>query len=216
MPLLSEKDISYIKDTFDKRLVSDVELTLFIDKEDECDYCQKTAELLRELSAISPKLRLEVGNISSDKARARSLGIDKAPGLLVSTKEKKMHVCYFGIPAGYQFSALLDDIIDISNGKTRLALSTVEKLKEVKKPVEISVFVSISEELCAGAVRIAHQFAMENEKIWAGMIDAEKFTELAIHNAVTKVPKVVINGIVNFEEPLPESEFLEYVMSVAE
>lgn len=216
MPLLSEKDITYIKDTFGKKLISDVELTLFIDKEDECDYCQKTAQLMRELSAISPKIKLEIGNIAGERAKARSLGIDKAPGLLISTKEKKMHVCYFGIPAGYQFSALLDDIIDISNGKTRLALSTVEKLKKVKKPIEISVFVSISEELCAGAVRIAHQFAMENENIWAGMVDAEKFTELAIHNSVTKVPKVVINGIVNFEEPLPESEFLEYVLSVVE
>ncbi|MDE1847317.1 MAG: thioredoxin family protein, partial [Candidatus Micrarchaeota archaeon] len=67
--------------------------------------------------------------------------------------------------------------------------------------------------LCAGAVRIAHQFAMENPMVWASMIDAEQFTELAIHNNVTRVPKTIINGIVNFDEPLAEGEFLEYVLS---
>ena len=201
--------------TFGKNLKGEVNLTLFIDSDDDCEYCKKTAQLLKELSGISEKLKLDVNNIVKEKEKARKLGIDKSPGLLLSSNGKKMKLYYFGIPAGYQFAALLDDIIDLSNNRTRLAETTKIRLREIKNPIEISVFVSISDELCPGAVRIAHQFAMENDKIWASMIDAEQFTELAIHNTVTKVPKVVINGIVTFEEPLSEKEFLEYVLSVS-
>ncbi|MDE1855702.1 MAG: thioredoxin family protein [Candidatus Micrarchaeota archaeon] len=213
MGLLSDKDIAYIKDRF-KGLDEQVNLALFVDQ-DGSEYIEKTVQLLKELAAASGKLTLEVADITKEKERAKKLGIARSPGLLITTKSNEAHVCYFGIPAGYQFAALIDDIIDLSSGRTRLSPITIAKLQQIAKPVEITVFVSPSEELCAGAVRIAHQFAMENKNIWASMVDAEQFTELAIHNTVTRVPKVVINGIISFDEPLPENEFLEYVMSAA-
>ncbi|MDE1825311.1 MAG: thioredoxin family protein [Candidatus Micrarchaeota archaeon] len=213
MALLSEKDIKYVSGIFSKKLFGEVELTLFVDPEGQCEYCERTVELLRELAAVDKKLKLEVNDITKERQKAKAAGINKAPGLTISSKNREMHLLYFGIPAGYQFAALLDDIVDVSNVKTRLAATTVAQISGIKKPVEISVFVTMDEQLCAGAVRIAHQFAIENPKIWASMIDAEEFTELAIHSNVTKVPKVVINGMINFEEPLPENEFLDYVMS---
>ncbi|MGI0141380.1 MAG: protein disulfide oxidoreductase [Candidatus Micrarchaeales archaeon] len=213
MALLSEKDIAYITGRFAKELKDDVYFTLFIDKEDECDYCKKTAELLREVAALDSKLKLEVYNAQSDKEKAKSLGIDKFPGLLIQGKKKNTHLFYFGIPAGYQFAALLDDIVDLSNDRTRLAPTTIAALQKVEKPIEVTVFVSITDDLCPGAVRIAHQFAIESDKIWASMIDAEQFTELAIHNTVTRVPKIIVNGLLSVDEPLNEGEFLEHVLS---
>ena len=216
MALLSEKDIKYVSELFSKNLAREVHLALFTDPEGQCEYCERTVELLRELAAVDKRLILEVKDITKERENARRLGINKAPGLAISARDREVHLLYFGIPAGYQFAALLDDIVDVSNGKTRLAPTTVAQLSKIGKIVEISVFVTMDEQLCAGAVRIAHQFAIENPKVWASMIDAEEFTELAIHSNVTKVPKVVINGMINFEEPLPENEFLDYVMSAAE
>lgn len=214
MPLLSDRDIAYVSKSFEK-LRDEVNVKLFVDSE-EGEYNKKTIELLREFCAISPKLNLEVGNLAKDKERAQSFGIDKSPGILVAGKEMKEHIYYFGIPAGYQFAALIDDIVDVSTGRTRLSPATIASLQRIEKPVEISVFVSISEQLCAGAVRIAHQFAMENDKIWASMIDAEQFTELAIHNTVTRVPKIIVNGLLSVDEPLNEEDFLEHVLSATE
>lgn len=214
MPLLSDTDISYIKTNFETNLKDDVEFTLFIDPDNSCEYCNKTAELLKEVCAVNPKLKLEVNDIVIEKERAKSLGIDKAPGLLIQGKNKNTHLFYFGIPAGKQFVALLGDIVDLSNGRTRLMPETIAALQKVEKPIEVSVFVSITDDLCPGAVRIAHQFAMESDQIWASMIDAEQFTELAIHNTVTRVPKIIVNGLLSVDEPLNEAEFLEHVLSV--
>lgn len=214
MPLLSEKDLAYIKPNFESNLKDEVYFTLFIDPDDSCDYCNKTHDLLKEVCALDSRLKLEVNDIVIEKERARELGIDKAPGLLIQGKDKKEHLFYFGIPAGKQFVALLGDIVDLSNNRTRLMPETIAALQKVEKPIEVSVFVNITDDLCPGAVRIAHQFAIESDKIWASMIDAEQFTELAIHNTVTRVPKIIVNGLLSVDEPLNEAEFLEHVLSV--
>jgi alkyl hydroperoxide reductase subunit AhpF len=66
---------------------------------------------------------------------------------------------------------------------------------------------------CPRAVRTAHQFAMENDKIKSAMIEAMEFYDLANQYSVMAVPKIVINDDVSFEGALPEENFLEYVLS---
>ena len=49
---------------------------------------------------------------------------------------------YFGIPAGYEFSTLVEDLIDVSKGQTNLSEKTREVLSQVDQDVHIQVFVT--------------------------------------------------------------------------
>jgi len=51
-------------------------------------------------------------------------------------------VRYFGIPAGYEFSTLVEDLIDVSKGTTRLSEKTREILATVDQDLHIQVFVT--------------------------------------------------------------------------
>jgi len=63
------------------------------------------------------------------------------------------------------------------------------------------------------AVRLAHQFAFESEKVVGKMVEATEFPEWANKFNVYGVPKTVINDVDNYslEGAAPEAMLLEKV-----
>src|SRR6266536_3307177 len=64
------------------------------------------------------------------------------PGVLLLQGHTKGAVRYFGIPAGYEFSTLVEDLIDVSKGTTGLSEKTREILAKVDQDLHIQVFVT--------------------------------------------------------------------------
>ncbi|HEY3368119.1 MAG TPA: hypothetical protein VGK74_23920 [Symbiobacteriaceae bacterium] len=148
MAILQQKDADTIRSLFAKELRDPVKLAFFTQGESpldapshECRFCQDERELLTELTALNSHLTLEVTDFvaSADVAQAR--GIDQIPALEL-TGHAKGRVRYIGIPAGYEFSSLIEDIVDLSKGTTRLAQATREALAKLTRPVHIQVFVT--------------------------------------------------------------------------
>ncbi|MCL5093320.1 MAG: thioredoxin family protein [Candidatus Marsarchaeota archaeon] len=215
MAYLKNDDIKAIKEMFQKDLKGDVNLMFFYDdKKEACEYCAETRELLKELASTDNRIKLVEYDINKSQKEAKFLGIDKVPALVIGGS-RIYNAFYFGIPAGYEFASLLEDIVDASKGITRLSNATKERLKDLKKPVDIKVFVTPTCPWCPKAVRIAHQFAMENKFITSSMIESSEFMQLSEKFKVMAVPKIVINNDISFEGAQPEEKFLEYVMDAA-
>jgi glutaredoxin-like protein len=209
MPLLKEKDREAVKKEFEK-LKDDVTLIVFT-QELECEYCKETRELVEELASLSDKIKFEVYNFAIDKEKALEYGIDKIPAIVVKGA-RDYGIRFYGIPAGYEFTTLVEDIIDVSNGESGLLNQTKEKIKTIDKPVHIQVFVTPTCPYCPSAVRTAHKMAMENPLIRADMVEVIEFPHLAHKYGVMGVPKVVINDKISFEGALPEPHFLQHVL----
>ncbi len=210
MGLLSEEDKKYLINEFNK-LEKEVKL-IYFSQEIECTYCRETREILNELSGLSDKIKVEEHNFVTEKDIAETYGIDKIPAIVVMS-DKDYGVRYFGIPAGYEFSSLVEDIIDVSRGTTDLSDETKKKLKTIDKPIHIQVFVTPTCPYCPSAVRTAHKLAIECDYIRGDMIESSEFPHLANKYGVYAVPKVVINENISFEGALPEKSYLEYVLS---
>ncbi len=210
MPILEEKDRVKVSEILAKGMKENIKLVVF-SQEFECDFCKETRMISEELSDISPKISVEKYDLQKDADKAREYGVERIPAVVIVGDGSK-GVRYFGIPSGYEFSGLLEDIIDVSSGKTRLSDAIVEKVKGIDKDVHIQVFVTPTCPYCPRAVRTAHQMAMINSRIKADMVESIEFPELANKYGVMAVPKIVINEKVSFEGALPESEFLDYVM----
>ena len=211
MAILRESDKQFIRELFEKELKDDVRIVVFTSN-DNCEYCQPTVEILKELASLSPKIKLEEHDYNSEKQLADSMGVDKVPAtVIVASNGAKLS--YFGIPSGYEFRSLLDDIVDVSKNTTRLPEEVRAQIRGIGDPVHIKVFVTPTCPYCPRAVRTAHQFALENPNIRADMIEALEFPELAQQYNVMAVPKVVINESTEFEGALPENVFAESVVS---
>jgi glutaredoxin-like protein len=120
---------------------------------------------------------------------------------------------FYGIPSGYEFTTLMEDIVDLSNGKTDLPAEVVNDLKKVTWPVHIQVFITPTCPYCPAAVRTAHRFALLNENIRADMIEAIEFPHLAQKYQVRGVPRSVINETLRVDGAVSESKYLEQILA---
>jgi glutaredoxin-like protein len=212
MSLLREEDRKYIKQIFEEKLADDVNI-LFFTQNLNCQYCYDTERILQELVELSNKINLKKYNFAFEQEVAREFGVDKVPAIIITDKDQNIKgIRYFGIPSGYEFGSLIEDIIMVSRKDSDLPSNIREKLKEIKKPIQIKVFVTPTCPYCPRAVRIGHKFALENQHIISDMIESIEFPELADNYMVSAVPKIIINEEISFEGAIPEEQFLEYVL----
>ncbi|MEM4416962.1 MAG: thioredoxin family protein [Nitrososphaerota archaeon] len=215
MPVLSERDREAVRSKFSRELSGTVKMIVFT-QEFECEYCALNRELAEELERLADgRIELQVYDFEKDSDKAAKWGVDKIPATILHGR-REYGIRFFGIPSGYEFATLLEDIVDVSKGVSRLSAQTKERLKTISKPVHIKVFVTPTCPYCPRAVRTAHQMALENEAVTADMIEAIEFPHLAQRYEVMAVPKVVINDTVSFEGALPEGHFLEHVFLALE
>ena len=113
--MLSDSEKDALKKKF-AALVNDVELAVFT-QELECQFCKATRELVLGLAELSPKLKVNVYDLVKNGDEAIKYNIKKIPAI-ATIGSKDYGVRYYGVPAGYEFAAFVDDIIDVSRGTT--------------------------------------------------------------------------------------------------
>lgn len=213
MAFIDDKDRNQLRGEFEK-LVQPVKLVLFVDNRN-CSYCDETRQLLEEIASLSSKITLDTYDLQSDQTQAKAFHVDKAPAIIVMNG-KDYGIRYYGIPAGYEFGSLIDDILDVSKGESRLSPKTKAALEKLEQPLHFQVFVTPTCPYCPSAVRLAHQMALESDLVRADMIEATEFPELAEKYQVMGVPRVVINDARYFEGAVPEAQFLEAALQTLE
>jgi thioredoxin family protein len=65
-------------------------------------------------------------------------------------------------------------------------------------------------------VRLAYQFAIENDNVRADAIEATEFPECTGKYRVHAVPKTVVNGSFSIDGSLPEERFLDEILKTIE
>lgn len=139
MSLIREEDKSAISDVL-KAMVNPVRLVHFT-QEINLQYGREARELLQDLAELCGKLSVEIYNLLLDTEKVAEYGIDKAPATVVRNG-KDYGIRFYGLPAGYEFSNLLDAITAVSQGDSGLEAATREKLQAISEPVHLQVFTT--------------------------------------------------------------------------
>lgn len=142
MPIIEEDDRKTIQNMFGERLESTAHIRFFSSK-DDCQYCADTLEILQELADLSDKIDLQVFDKDENPDTVGKFGVDKFPAIIfVDDNEKDTGVHFYGIPSGYEFGTLVEDIIDVANNHTELSPETIQALKQIDEDVTLSVFIT--------------------------------------------------------------------------
>ena len=139
MGLIGDDDIKEIRERL-AQMVNPVRLVHFT-QELNLEYGREAQQLLKEVAGLSDKLSLEVYNYLLDKEKVAEYRVDKVPATVIRNG-KDYGLRYFGLPAGYEFSALLDAILTVSKGDSGLKEETRQKLQQLTQPVHLQVFVT--------------------------------------------------------------------------
>ncbi|KAA0003895.1 MAG: glutaredoxin [Thermoplasmata archaeon] len=210
MELINEEDKKYIKEKFANEMEKDVRI-LYFTEHYKCRYCAETKEILETLTELADgKIKLEIYEFEKEKELVEKYRINKIPATLIFG-EKEYKIRFFGIPSGYEFSTLLEDVIDASRGRTNLKEDIKEEIRKIDSDVHIQVFVTPTCPYCPIAVHTAHQMAIENERITGDMVEVIEFPHLAQKYNVMGVPKIVINETREIVGAVPEEVILEEI-----
>jgi alkyl hydroperoxide reductase subunit AhpF len=148
MQLLRDNDREAVQQRFELELTADVSLTLYTQPDiglfvpgRECRTCGQTQQLIEEVSALSPKIDLNVVDFFKSREDAAEQGIERIPALTFDSGAKGK-ARYYGLPSGFEFAVLIESIIGASQRRSKLALETRRQLKSLKEDVHIRVFVT--------------------------------------------------------------------------
>lgn len=173
-----------------------VEIVFFSTKE-ECEYCSEIEALLQEVTQLSEKLSLRVLDLEENKVEAAEFKVDQAPVFILVKKNgaeiSDTRIRFYGMPSGHEFTSLINDLLLVSRRDSGLSSSTRQFLSELNQPVHLQVFVTPTCPYCPQAVVLAHQMALESDKVTADMIEAMEFQEWASKFNVSGVPQTTIN-----------------------
>lgn len=170
MAIIGGEDLEYLQQRFAAELKGEVRLNLYtrasyhtpeaeaqaaeVNQEDDetgevftAEASRVTAQILDELAAIAPdKIKVVQHDLESEAGQeeARQVGLDgeMLPAIVYQTENLKGQSRYFGLPSGYEFGSLVENVVDLSSGESALKETTRERLSAVKEPVQIMVFVT--------------------------------------------------------------------------
>jgi alkyl hydroperoxide reductase subunit AhpF len=86
-----------------------------------------------------------VRDFVADSALAESMGVDKIPALAVlndGTSPRDYGIRLYGIPAGFEFSTLIEDLLLVSRQQPGLSKDTQDQISTLREPVHIQVFTT--------------------------------------------------------------------------
>ena len=139
MPLLPEEVKKQVREAL-ADLKSPVKFVVFT-QTFECMYCRENRQLIEEVVGLSDKLSVEVYNLVTDAEKAKEYGVDKIPATAI-VGDQDYGIRFYGIPSGYEFSTVIEDIMMVSRGESGLSEASKAQVAGLTQPLHLQVFVT--------------------------------------------------------------------------
>ncbi|MBS3967703.1 MAG: thioredoxin family protein [Truepera sp.] len=222
MPILDDALQQQVRDAL-APLVTPVEMivytgsSLVIPGQDAPGQQEETLKLLREVAATSDKLTVIERSLVGDQ-EAAALGITLAPTTLLREAGTSRHnIRFSGLPGGYEFQTLIETLLLLGTGQSRLSHTSQQRLAAIATPVTLQSFVTPTCPYCPRAVITAFELAYHHPQIRAEGIEANEFPALSQRHRISGVPDTIISGTTT-ERVLgaqPERAFVEATLKAA-
>jgi glutaredoxin-like protein len=212
----------YLREVLGESLVDPVKidfytqkrLTMFVPGREECEYCEQAQELLEDLCRLHPALRLTVHQFGADPAADRRNGIDRVPATVMRGVLNRP-VTIYGYPIAYLFTALVQATMHLSQNRSALEPAVVKKLKRLREPVAVRMFVAPTSEYCGRMLITAFQFAVETKLVKVEAIEAQEFPRLVQYYGIQLVPFTIVNERAAFPGEVDPQTFAEQIVKAS-
>ncbi len=153
MPLLGEEDTQYLKESF-AELRTDVGVTVVTRERSRLilpgagddgggeDASAEVKQIIDEVAATSPRIKVTHVDAGADADRARELAGAYLPAIVFRGESQKGTLRYFGLPAGYEMSTLIATLMDLGSGEAMVPPEIADELAKLTQPVHVQVFVT--------------------------------------------------------------------------
>ncbi|MGZ3695616.1 MAG: alkyl hydroperoxide reductase subunit F, partial [Bdellovibrionota bacterium] len=132
---------------------------------------------------------------TSPKIIARASGNNAAvPTFWIEKNGKPLGIRFRGIPGGHEFTSLVLAILN-ADGKGKMPDAGIQaRIKNLKGPIRIKTYISLTCENCPDVVQAFHQMALIHEDFQHEMIDGAYAQDEVDAIGIQGVPSVVVDS----------------------
>ena len=209
--LLQPQDAEKLRQVFAQELIEPVHLWLF-SQALNCPTCPDAEQIARELDALSDKIVVTIKNPNLEPDAADGIDTTMLPAFVIRTEQRDPGIRYYGLPAGYEFSVLVENLRTVSRNEIVLDPALQEKVARIERPMKIRVFVTPTCPYCPQMAFLASQLALASDRVVAEVIEASEFPEVAQAYQVRAVPRTVVNDQLIIDGAIPPESFLDQLL----
>ena len=213
MPSFRADEETHVRELFDA-LERPVELLVAHGPEEtplpgarDMDFGAETERIVEGLAALSERVTFRV--------EEEPPGFERYPAIAVLPEGRDVGVRYYGLPWGYELATLVGAVLEAGKAESSLSVEALERLGTLDRDLTIDVFVTPTCPHCPPAVLHAYRAALASPRIRASAIEATEFPSLADSMDVWSVPRIVVNGVPQWDGSVPETVFLDRILAPA-
>ena len=151
-------------------------------------------DLILDISNLSDKIKTEIYKKGANITIENKINADKFPVVAFLDSEGNYSgVKFHGVPGGHELNSFVLSIYNLGSAGQPIENSTLEAIKNIDKPTNIKVAVSLACHFCPDVVVASQRIAIENQNVEAEMIDLSEFGDIKTKFKVMSVPAIIIN-----------------------
>ena len=137
--------------------------------------------------------------------------IDRIPATIIGQAGRAK---YYGIPSGYEFSTLVNSIINASKYSQSLDEDIIKTLEGIQNLIHIKVFVTPSCKFCPEIAELALSLALRFNNIQADVIEIQEYPELTNNYHISSVPVTIINDQIQLAGQISSNTLVENIVKI--
>jgi glutaredoxin-like protein len=202
-----------LRELFQEQLREPVKIDFFTQKKtalmlpgrEECQFCDDVQTLLQEIVHLDERLTLTVHDFGADTALAKRYGVERVPATVLRGVINRP-VVFFGVPLAELFNALIESLVLVSHNHSHLPPAAAKRVKHLREPVNLRLFVSLTSPQAAAMMIVATAFALKTKLVKTSIVEASEFPRLTERLGIKEVPYALLNdrySFVGMVEPEP-------------
>ena len=176
-----------------ERFENKVKVVVFKDPNNEESVNIENA--VKEIASISDKLEFSSYNAGENKELEAKVKITRTPTIAVLDKDGNFSgLKYSSLPSGHELNSFILGLYNVAGpGQKVSSEEALEKIKNINKPVNIKIGISLACTKCPKTVQATQRIATLNKNVEMEMINIFTFQDFKNRYDIMSVPAIIID-----------------------
>lgn len=176
-----------------ERFENKVKVVVFKDPNNEESVNIENA--VKEIASISDKLEFSSYNAGENKELEAKVKITRTPTIAVLDKDGNFSgLKYSSLPSGHELNSFILGLYNVAGpGQKVSSEEALEKIKNINKPVNIKIGISLACTKCPKTVQATQRIATLNKNVEMEMINIFTFQDFKNRYDIMSVPAIIVD-----------------------
>lgn len=175
-----------------KRFENNIELAVIKDSAWEKSF--EIEAMVKEIASVSDKIKFSSYEKGENIELEQKANIERFPTIIILDKKGDFSgIKYSTLPSGHELNSFILAMYNIAGPGQKISDESLNKIAQLKKPVNIKIGVTLSCNNCPETVQSVQRIAAENKNIQVEIIDVLTFRDFKDKHEIMSVPAMVVN-----------------------